>query len=50
VKKVITDLTPSIVISYKTTANEKAADFLKYLKSIGFIVRFLDSIITDSEN
>ncbi|MHA1443472.1 MAG: hypothetical protein ACTSR4_01805 [Candidatus Hodarchaeales archaeon] len=50
VKKVITDLTPSIVISYKTTANDKAADFLKYLKSIGFNVRFLDSITTDSEN
>lgn len=50
VKKVITDLTPSISISYKTTANEKAADFLKYLKSIGFNVCFSHSITTDSEN
>ena len=50
VKQVITDLTPSIVISYKTTANVEAADFLKYLKSIGFNVRFLHSITSDSEN
>ncbi|MCK4848649.1 MAG: hypothetical protein KAT16_06480 [Candidatus Heimdallarchaeota archaeon] len=50
VKKVITDLTPSIVISYKTTDNEKAAEFLKYLKSIGFNVRFSHSIKNDFEN
>jgi len=50
VKKVITDLTPSIVISFRTTANDKAADFLKYMKSIGFNVHFSHSIATDSEN
>jgi len=50
VKKVITDLTPSIVISFRTTANDKATDFLKYMKSIGFNVHFSHSISTDSEN
>jgi len=50
VKQVITDLTPSILISYKTTANDTAANFLKYLKSIGFNVRFSNSITNDSEN
>jgi len=50
VKQVITDLTPSILISYKTTANDTAADFLKYLKSIGFNVRFSNTITNDSES
>ena len=50
VKKVITELTPAIIISFKTTANEEAVDFLKYLKSLGFNVNFTDQIIAESEN
>jgi len=37
-------LVPSIVISFKTTANEKAINFLDYLQKIGFIVNFSKSI------
>jgi hypothetical protein len=50
VKQVISDLSPSIIISYRTTENEKSVDFLKYMKSIGFNVTFSHSITADSEN
>ncbi len=50
VKKVITDLTPAIIISFKTTANEESVDFLNHLKSIGFNVSFSDQIDPDPEN
>ena len=50
VKKVITDLTPAIIISFKTTANEESVNFLNYLKSIGFNVSFSNQIDPDPEN
>ena len=49
-KTVVAELAPSIIISYKTTANEEAMVFLKYLKSIGFQVRFSQTLGTTDEN
>jgi len=39
-KSVIAELTPSIVISFKTTANEEALVFLEKLKKLGFFIEF----------
>ncbi|MHA1541632.1 MAG: hypothetical protein ACTSQH_01485, partial [Candidatus Hodarchaeales archaeon] len=49
VKKVLTDLTPAIIISFKTTANEEAIVFLKHLQSIGFQVRFSQTLSKTDE-
>jgi hypothetical protein len=38
------ELAPSIIISFKTTANEEAKVFLKYLEALGFSVRFSQSV------
>ncbi len=40
-KSVIAELTPSIVMSFKTTANEEALIFLENLKKLGFTVEFV---------
>ena len=40
-KSVIAEFTPSIVINFKTTANEEALVFLDKLKKLGFIVEFI---------
>lgn len=50
VKQVITELTPSIIISFKTTENQESVDFLKYLISLGFNVSFSQNITFDAEN
>jgi len=38
-------LTPSIVISFKTTVNDEAVGFLKYLQKLGFNVKFSQSLL-----
>jgi len=43
-KKVVSELAPSIIISFKTTADEEAVEFLKYLQSLGFKVHFSDEV------
>ncbi len=39
-KQMVSELAPSIIVSFKTTANEEAVDFLKHLQSLGFKVHF----------
>ncbi len=43
-KNIVAELAPSIIISFKTTANEEAIVFLKNLQSIGFQVRFSQTL------
>ncbi|MHA2154398.1 MAG: hypothetical protein ACXABU_03585 [Candidatus Hodarchaeales archaeon] len=43
-KKMVSELAPSIIISFKTTADEEAVDFLKHLQSLGFTVHFSDDV------
>ncbi len=43
-KKMVSELAPSIVISFKTTANEEAVDFLKHLQTLGFKVHFSNRV------
>lgn len=38
-------LTPSIVISFKTTVNDEAVGFLKYLHKLGFNVKFSQPLL-----
>ena len=50
VKQVVTELVPAIIISFKTTENEKSQEFLENLRSLGFNVSFSDSIFEENEN
>lgn len=43
-KKMVSELAPSIIISFKTTADEEAVEFLKHLQSLGFKVHFSDEV------
>ncbi len=43
-KKVVSELAPSIIVSFKTTANDEAVEFLKHLESLGFTVHFSEEI------
>jgi hypothetical protein len=43
-KKMVAELAPSIIISFKTTADEEAVEFLKHLQSLGFKVHFSDDV------
>ncbi|MHA2073446.1 MAG: hypothetical protein ACW97X_02400 [Candidatus Hodarchaeales archaeon] len=47
IKKTASEIVPPVVISYKTTANDEATDFLKHLKKLGFVVKFSESIIDE---
>lgn len=47
IKKTASEIVPPVVISYKTTANEEATDFLKHLKKLGFVVKFSESVIDE---
>lgn len=45
IKKTVSEIAPPAIISFKTTANEKASLFLKHLQSLGFKVKFSESVI-----
>jgi hypothetical protein len=45
IKKTVSEIAPPAIISFKTTANEKATIFLKHLQSLGFTVKFSESVI-----
>ncbi|MFX0085769.1 MAG: hypothetical protein ACFFAU_08845 [Candidatus Hodarchaeota archaeon] len=47
VQKTASEIVPPVVISFKTTANTKALEFLKHLKRIGFKIRFAQSLIDE---
>jgi hypothetical protein len=47
VKKTASEIVPPVVISFKTTANEKATDFLKHLQRMGFKIIFSQSLIDE---
>ncbi len=47
IQKTASEIVPPVVISFKTTANAKATDFLKHLKRIGFKIRFSQSLIDE---
>ncbi|MHA1974454.1 MAG: hypothetical protein ACTSW1_15760 [Candidatus Hodarchaeales archaeon] len=44
-KSAVAELTPSIIVSFKTTANLEAKSFLQYLKKLGFKLDYLDSVL-----
>ncbi|MFX0174347.1 MAG: hypothetical protein ACFE9L_20915 [Candidatus Hodarchaeota archaeon] len=44
-KSATAGLTPSIVTSFKTTANDEAVDFLAYLQKLGFNVKFSQALL-----
>jgi hypothetical protein len=43
-KSIVAELAPAIIVGFKTTENEKASHFLKYLSSIGFKTNFTEEI------
>ncbi len=47
VKKTAVEIIPSVVISFKTTANEKATAFLKNMQKFGFKVKFSQSVVDE---
>ena len=43
-KSIIAELAPAIIVGFKTTENENASSFLKYLSSIGFKTNFTEEL------
>jgi hypothetical protein len=43
-KSIVAELAPAIIVGFKTTENENASNFLKYLSSIGFNTNFTEEL------
>ncbi len=48
-KTAVAEMLPAVVISFKTTANDEAINFLKYLQRIGFKVNFSQALFDENK-